>query len=228
MADKTIAGLTAAGAITGAELVHVEQSGNSRKVSIDNILGSSPAAEMIRDVIGSALVQGTGITLTVSDAGNTITIALNNANNSFTGLTTFEQVAVSASGASGGIRLERGTDGGYVGLYDEAAARHGFMGFPAGVEAGPAGTGNRIECRAESPMIGFKIGGDLIVTGGAMALHYRVGNIQVLGARITGWAAATGTKTRTTFDTATVTLPQLAERVAALIDDARTHGFIGT
>jgi hypothetical protein len=35
----------------------------------------------------------------------------------------------------------------------------------------------------------------------------------------TGWAAATGTATRTTFDTATVTLSQLAERVKALIDD---------
>ena len=33
------------------------------------------------------------------------------------------------------------------------------------------------------------------------------------------WAQAIGTKTRTTYDTATVTLPQLAERVAALIED---------
>jgi hypothetical protein len=34
-----------------------------------------------------------------------------------------------------------------------------------------------------------------------------------------GWAQATGTATRTTFDTATVTLPQLAERVKAILDD---------
>jgi hypothetical protein len=39
-------------------------------------------------------------------------------------------------------------------------------------------------------------------------------------------AAATGTATRTTFDTATVTLSQLAERVKALIDDfGATSGF---
>lgn len=38
-------------------------------------------------------------------------------------------------------------------------------------------------------------------------------------------AAATGTATRTTFDTATVTLPQLAERVKALIDDWRGYGL---
>lgn len=33
------------------------------------------------------------------------------------------------------------------------------------------------------------------------------------------WAAATGTATRTTFATGSVTLPQLAERVKALEDD---------
>lgn len=40
-------------------------------------------------------------------------------------------------------------------------------------------------------------------------------------------AAATGTVTRTTFDTATVTLPQLAERVAAIIADLRAYGLEG-
>jgi hypothetical protein len=53
----------------------------------------------------------------------------------------------------------------------------------------------------------------------------------VVGARKTGWTAASGTATRTTFDTATVTLPQLAERVKALIDDLHQtagHGLIGT
>lgn len=49
---------------------------------------------------------------------------------------------------------------------------------------------------------------------------------QVLGQRITGWAAATGTATRTTFATTTVTTEQLAERVKALIDDLETHGLI--
>ncbi len=36
------------------------------------------------------------------------------------------------------------------------------------------------------------------------------------------WAAATGTATRTTFATTTVTTAQLAERVKALIDDLQT------
>lgn len=39
-----------------------------------------------------------------------------------------------------------------------------------------------------------------------------------------GWALPTGTQTRTTFNTATVTLPQLAERVFALLYDLHAAG----
>ena len=58
-----------------------------------------------------------------------------------------------------------------------------------------------------------------------------IGANKVVGARKTGWGAPTGTATRTTFDTTTVTLPQLAERVKALLDDLNEtagHGLIGT
>jgi hypothetical protein len=43
--------------------------------------------------------------------------------------------------------------------------------------------------------------------------------ITQLQQQASGWQANTGTATRTAFDTATVTLPQLAERVKALVDD---------
>lgn len=49
---------------------------------------------------------------------------------------------------------------------------------------------------------------------------------QVLSTRVTGWGFPTGTLTRTSFDTSTVTLSELAERVAALITDAMGHGFV--
>ena len=39
--------------------------------------------------------------------------------------------------------------------------------------------------------------------------------------RLQTWEDATGTATRTAFDTATVTLPQLAERLKALLDDLK-------
>lgn len=45
-------------------------------------------------------------------------------------------------------------------------------------------------------------------------------------AKKTGWATATGVATRTAFDTAAVTLPELAQRVKALIDDLHaTAGY---
>jgi hypothetical protein len=44
---------------------------------------------------------------------------------------------------------------------------------------------------------------------------------------ISGWGTPTNTLTRTTFDTSTVTLQQLAERVGALISDLKTgHGLL--
>jgi hypothetical protein len=61
------------------------------------------------------------------------------------------------------------------------------------------------------------------------AAEFRVDNTRVVTNRQTGWSAPTGTSTRTTFDTATVTLPQLAERFKALYEDlssAAGHGLI--
>lgn len=61
----------------------------------------------------------------------------------------------------------------------------------------------------------------------AAGVSMKVGANQVITARQTGWTAATGTATRATFATGTVTLPVLAEHVKALIDDLMTHGVIG-
>lgn len=56
----------------------------------------------------------------------------------------------------------------------------------------------------------------------------KIQNQKVVSKRKTGWAKATGSKSRATFVTGSVTLPQLAERVAALIDDLYDHhGMIG-
>lgn len=51
---------------------------------------------------------------------------------------------------------------------------------------------------------------------------------KVIGARITGWADPTGTLSRATFDQSTVTTAQLAQRVAQLVLDLKTHGMLGT
>lgn len=56
--------------------------------------------------------------------------------------------------------------------------------------------------------------------------HFEVDDKQVVGAQKTGWTAPTGTATRTAFDTSSVTVSQLAERVKALIEDLGAHGLI--
>lgn len=55
-----------------------------------------------------------------------------------------------------------------------------------------------------------------------------VDGVQVVNARKPGWALPSGTFDRTTFATGSVTLPELAERVAAVIEDLYSHhGLIG-
>jgi hypothetical protein len=51
---------------------------------------------------------------------------------------------------------------------------------------------------------------------------------KVLGSRETGFAAMTGTATKTTIATGSATLVQVAERLKAIDDALRTHGLIGT
>lgn len=60
------------------------------------------------------------------------------------------------------------------------------------------------------------------------ANYYDADGSQVVSTRVTGWQLPTGTLTKTTFDTATVTLPQLAQRVYAIISALKdSHGLIG-
>lgn len=57
----------------------------------------------------------------------------------------------------------------------------------------------------------------------------RVAGVAVVGPRDTGWGAMTGsTNKATVYDTATVTLPQLAGRVMALQAAITNHGLLGT
>lgn len=56
----------------------------------------------------------------------------------------------------------------------------------------------------------------------------QVGGTQVVAARRTGWTAPSGTASRATFATSSVTLEQLAQRVKALVDDLTAHGLIGS
>lgn len=68
------------------------------------------------------------------------------------------------------------------------------------------------------------------VSDNSLTLNFpllKLGNSQVLTTSRTGWTAPTGTASRGAFDTATVTVEELAQRLKALIDDLTTHGLIG-
>ena len=74
-----------------------------------------------------------------------------------------------------------------------------------------------------------------LVLNGLGGLQSTVGAVVQTGpqtftimAKRKGWTAATGTATRTTFDTTSVTLATLAEHVKALIDDLTANGVIGS
>lgn len=81
---------------------------------------------------------------------------------------------------------------------------------------------------------GMRIGSGLVDPGAGklnVLNAIQVNNSDVVRSRKTGWGRASGTFTRTTFATGSITLPQLAERVAALIEDFHAdsgHGLIGS
>jgi hypothetical protein len=80
----------------------------------------------------------------------------------------------------------------------------------------------------ENGLVDFEQGGLINIASGAA---YKVSTLQVVTDRQVGWSSPSGSLSRSTFDTTTVTTEQLAERVAALIADLGNfsgHGLIGT
>lgn len=83
-----------------------------------------------------------------------------------------------------------------------------------------------LQLNANGGNLTFGNGGANILDIAAVG-EYRMNGTKVVGTRQTGWAAATGTATRTAFATGSVSTQDLAERVKALIDDLISHGLIG-
>ena len=79
MTDKKISDLAAATALAGTDFVEIDTGTASRKIAasfIGDYVEARPSlAELIRDTIGSALVAGSNIIITPSDAGDSITIS---------------------------------------------------------------------------------------------------------------------------------------------------------
>ena len=125
---------------------------------------------------------------------------------------------------------------------------HSYSGFRwyTGFTGDPAGSDEFLRLAPGAGAVAWQLKGgnrDFILTPSGTGLvrcdgvaldisaptgELRIAGTKVIDARITGWDAATGTATRTTFATDSVTTEELAERVKALIDDLRSHGLIGT
>lgn len=89
-------------------------------------------------------------------------------------------------------------------------------------------------CQASNPAAKFNLnvckhGGGLISGGFIQATNeLRIDGTKVVEVRKRGWGVPTGTATKSSFNTTTVTTAQLAERLKALIDDLAAHGLIGS
>ncbi|WP_374512650.1 right-handed parallel beta-helix repeat-containing protein [Brevundimonas sp.] len=89
----------------------------------------------------------------------------------------------------------------------------------------PTATNSIIHDRTGADIQQSHLAGALTVVDGLS-----VGGEAVVGARRGGWALPTGRSSRASFNSSTVTTPELAERVKALIEDLhadRGHGLIG-
>ena len=124
------------------------------------------------------------------------------------------------SGATA-LRLSTGNKGIYI--YNSG---NFYIGNASGIQAG-SGQGNILFANNTGPTTNvvdhhYYYSADIVA--GNAAPHFRTENGDIVKLyRVGGWGLPTGTFTRTTFNTATVTTAQLAERVAALIQDLRDN-----
>jgi len=232
--DAVTAGTIAAAAIstrelTTSELLVGKGGGKPGKIRVVDSLGNTSAFigvgddntsfNYFRDIrIGPDLnnptlyASQTGVTI----QGATFTLQLNNIataiNNGYISgyMTGYAGLRVRQTS---GTAYESAVLAGSIGCYDPSLGGSAYMVAGGGAYA-TVGVANY----AGSVEMSF--------AGGYSRLWIN-GNPVVMSRR-TGWAAATGNATRTTFATSTVTLPLLAERVKALIDDLTTHGLIGS
>lgn len=167
---------------------------------------------------GAALwaITPNATTFTVADSASRAHMVLEYGATAATALSTFNSKLVAPQGTV--TTTLSGSTGANNDLYISPGSAAGQTIITAG-----AGV-NALQINAAGDLI-TRSGGWIAATGSG---GLNIGNNSsakiafwggTTAARPTGWAKATGTATRSTFDTATVTTAQLAERFKAFIDD---------
>lgn len=210
---------------------------NLRRVGIDLVSGKGVGA-------GSAAVVGYGLRIgptggdpSSSSFTNPIFIYGKKTNGiNIQGETTGTSISVSSTGSAFGLAIAGDTSNSQIHLTG-TGARGVFIGgtYSSGV-ALRLTTGNAIALEATDSikirhngtavefLNGVTVRQSFSTTTGAISIN----GSQVVGPRDTGWAAMTGTPNKATvYDVSTITLPQLAARVAALQAERTTAGSIG-
>jgi hypothetical protein len=150
--------------------------------------------------------------------------------------TTFSPTFSSVAEAFAGLAVveEFGPTHAYLQAAAQAFKTIAAQGEPATI--GPTGVINTVPKFTGATQLGTSLftddGTEASLAGSfnlAAGKVYKVNSVQVVSSRVTGYVAMTGTPNRATvYDTASVTLAQLAGRVKALQDDLMIHGLIGT
>jgi hypothetical protein len=213
-----------------------KNSGNGDRQLLDLIAISSTADPLL---IGET---GVGLRIRCDDAGRSkgylrIGISLEDGTGNPNPIETAIRIRTSgeygirSSGIKGlaDVLLESSADWGLIlaGTYVKGAIR-----LSADDKIAFESTGN-IECHYDSALSSMMFannGTDKMSVNVSGSAFIRLNGTRVVSARKTGWSVAGGPKSRTTFNTSTATLTEIAERLGALIDDMHEttgHGLIG-
>ena len=233
-----ISELPASAALTGAERLPLVQDGETRQAALSSLVDNAAAAAPVQSVSGK-----TGaVSLTIADTSG-LQEALND-KASLGGNIFVAAQFINEPSPSTDARLKIQQNSGGNALLDLCGdLTYTTYGFRIRRFVDPA-SGTQLASQGPGPFrLEIPHGGAVLINSGTddasgarLQVHgncnlrpgyvYSVGGEQVLGARKTGWGAPTGTATRSTFATDSVTLLELARRVKALIDDLRAHGLI--
>ena len=153
---------------------------------------------------GSGLGTGVAGTVTIA-AGTSGTQFALNASSALMSL----PLGAQFEAVDGGFTFQGGTDGGSGEIFFNAPLNTGLTGC------------NPIRFGTDT--------GDVFVVGETTFGTQEIGLFGAMPvAQSTGWGSPTGTATKTTFATGTVTTSQLAERVKAIIDYLKLRGDFGS